>query len=453
MTARYLVVPAIAFLALASALPAAEPSRPSVIIILADDLGYECIGANGGKSYRTPNLDRLAAEGVRFEHCYAQPNCTPTRVQLMTGMSNVRNYVDFGTLDKSAVTFGHIFRKAGYATCIAGKWQLGSKDPELPNHFGFDEHCLWAHMGRGERYANPSLSLNGDYQTLAGKYGPDVCQEFIVDFIRRNRSKPFLVYYPMILTHGHYEPTPDSSDYGKPRDKGRANNQRYFSEMVTYMDKLVGSLADELDSLGIRKNTLILFTGDNGTGPGVTSELEGGGEQSGEKGSTTRGGMHVPLIASWPGSIASGVVCRDLVDMTDFLPTICEAAGVSIPKELAIDGRNFLPQMRGQPGDPRPWIYSYWVPLRENQTAHVGSRGAVEQAFDHRFKLYSTGDFFDLERDPEEESPRRVTELAGEAAAAAQKLQAALDQFKDARPAHLDPPRAPAEKKKRIKKQ
>jgi arylsulfatase A len=429
--------------------PAHAADKPNVIVILADDLGYECIGANGGKSYQTPHLDRIARAGVRFEQCYAQPNCTPTRVQLMTGMSNVRNYVDFGSLEKSQTTFGHLFRAAGYATCIAGKWQLGSKEASLPRHFGFDEHCLWSLLGRGERYADPSLSVNGEFKTFPGKYGPDVCQEFVVDFIRRNRSQPFLVYYPMILTHGPYEATPDSRDYGQPGMKAKAASQRHFADMVAYMDKQIGRLTNELEALGLRENTLLLFTGDNGTGRGATSMLEDGRAQDGEKGSTTRGGMHVPLIASWPGKMKPGTVCPDLVDMTDFLPTICEAAGVAVPKALPLDGRSFLPQVRGEKVRPRDWIYSYWVPLRASQTKHVGDRGAVEQAFDQRFKLYSTGKFFDLDRDVEEKTPLRLADLQGEAALAARKLQAALEQFKDARPASLNPPRVPGEKKKR----
>ncbi|HEX8912972.1 MAG TPA: sulfatase-like hydrolase/transferase [Humisphaera sp.] len=427
----------------------APARRTNVVVILVDDLGYECLGANGGKSYRTPNVDALARTGVRFEQCYAQPNCTPTRVQLMTGLSNVRNYVDFGTLDRSATTFGHLFSRAGYATAIVGKWQLGSKDAGLPKHFGFDEHCLWALMGRGERYADPSLSINGDYKTLPGRYGPDVCQQFAIDFVRKNRDRPFLLYYPMILTHGRYEPTPDSQDYGRERAKGKAANQRYFAEMVAYADKQVGGLVRELEALGLREDTLILFTGDNGTGHGVTSDLQDGGQQDGEKGNTTRGGMHVPLVVSWPGKAKAGAVCPDLVDMTDVLPTLCEAAKVPVPETLKPDGRSFLSQVRGEKGDPREWVYSYWVPLRENQTAHLGKRGAVEQAFDRRFKLYSTGEFYDTGRDPEEKAPLPVAGLTGDAAAAARKLQAALDQYKDARPAQMPDPRAPGAKKRR----
>jgi arylsulfatase A len=444
---------ALTLLATALSLFAAEQAKsrpPNIIVILGDDLGYECIGANGAKSYQTPNLDRLAREGVRFEHCYAQPNCTPTRVQLMTGQSNVRNYVDFGTLEPSQTTFGHLLGRAGYATAITGKWQLGGKDAALPKHFGFDEHCLWAQLGRGERYANPTLSINGELKTLPGQYGPDVCQQFALDFIRRNRTKPFFLYYPMILVHGPYEPTPEDPDYGGDPTRNRKDKQRLFTGMVAYMDKLVGALTQELKTLGLLEHTLILFTGDNGTGRGAITQLTDGSEQEGEKGNTTRAGMHVPLIASWPGRIATGAVCRDLVDMTDFLPTLLAAADVKAPEKLPLDGHSFLPQLRGERGTPREWIYSYWVPLRARQTAHMGRRGAVEQAFDHHFKLYSTGEFFDLDRDPGEKSPLRITALQDDPAVrAARKLQGALDHFADARPPTLNQPRVPVEKKKR----
>ena len=136
---------------------------------MADDLGFECIGANGGTSYKTPVLDRLAASGTRFEHCYAQPLCTPSRVQIMTGIYNVRNYVRFGVLDRAQTTFAHLFKQAGYATCVAGKWQLG-KELDSPRHFGFDESCLWQHFrtnknetGHDTRYENPRLEINGPH--------------------------------------------------------------------------------------------------------------------------------------------------------------------------------------------------------------------------------------------------------------------------------------------------
>ena len=333
----------------ASPCPAADrPARPpNVIVILADDLGYETLGANGGTSYATPVLDGLAASGARFTRCYAQPLCTPTRVQLMTGLSNARNYVDFGTIDPEVVTFGTIFKRAGYATCVAGKWQLG-KDRELPRKLGFDESCLWQHTRRPPRYANPGLEINGvERDFTAGEYGPDIVGNYASDFVARHAGRPFFLYYPMMLAHDPFQPTPDSPDWD-PTARGEQANRapRHFGEMVAYMDKLVGKLLATLDAHGLRDETLVLFVGDNGTGRGVRSRM-GDREVVGGKGSTTEAGMHVPLVASWPARIPRGTVCNDLVDTTDFLPTIAAAAGIADPGLDRLDGRSFLPQLLG----------------------------------------------------------------------------------------------------------
>jgi arylsulfatase A len=427
------ILPAILMiLAWVSSLPVS--GKPNLILILADDLGYETIGANGGTSYRTPVLDKLAATGARFTQCYVQPLCTPTRVQLMTGLSNVRNYVQFGAMDPKATTFAHPLKAAGYATCIAGKWQLG-RDPELPKRFGFDEACLWQHLRRPPRYANPGLEINGVEKNYTnGEYGPDLVNAYVLDFITRQQAGPFFIYYPMILTHGPYQPTPDSKTWD-PKAMGEEVNraEKHFGEMVEYMDKLIGQVVAKLDELGLRENTLVLFLGDNGTGRGTRSMM-GSREIIGGKGTTTAAGMHVPLIVNWPGRVVSGTVCSDLVDSTDFLPTLLEAAGVAVPRGLKLDGRSFFPQLRGQKGQTRDWIYSWYSPRQGTD------QPVREFAFDHRFKLYRSGDFFDLAKDQMEKTPLPVASLKGEAAAASKKLQAALDQFKDARPAGLDPP-------------
>jgi arylsulfatase A len=411
---------------------AAEARRPNLILILADDLGYETLGANGGTSYRTPALDQLAATGARFTHCYAQPLCTPTRVQVMTGLSNARNYLRFGIMDPQAVTFAHLLKRAGYATGITGKWQLG-RDVELPRKLGFDEYCLWQHTRRPPRYANPGLEINGVEKDFSrGEYGPDLIHDYALAFIARHRDVPFFLYYPMILTHAPYQPTPDSRTWD-PGAKGEAVNQAkaHFGDMVAYMDKLVGQLVDKLGDLGLRKDTLILFTGDNGTGKGTRSMI-GEREVVGGKGSTTAAGMHVPLIANWPGRVVAGNVCSDLVDTTDFLPTLLEAARAPPPDGVKLDGRSFLPQLRGERGRPREWIYSWYSP---RQGADLTVR---EFAFNPRFKLYRTGEFYDLSRDLEEAQPLAVGTLGGDAAAAARLLQGVLDQFRAVRPAALD---------------
>ncbi|MBX7257989.1 MAG: sulfatase-like hydrolase/transferase [Candidatus Hydrogenedentes bacterium] len=417
------------------ALAATSSARPNIVLILADDLGYECLGANGGTSYQTPVLDGLAATGTRFSQCYAQPLCTPTRVQLMTGLSNARNYIKFGLMDPEAVTFANLLKASGYATCITGKWQLG-RDVSLPKRFGFDESYLWQHTRRPPRYANPGLEINGvekDY--TEGEYGPDLINDFALDFITRKKDGPFFLYYPMTLTHAPYLPTPDSKDWD-PKAQGEEANQnpKHFGDMVAYMDKLIGKLIAHLQATGVREKTLVLFLGDNGTGRGVPSKM-GDREIVGAKGTTKVTGMHVPCIANWPGTVTAGNVCSDLVDTTDFLPTFLEAAGVAVPDGMRLDGRSFFPQLRGLDGHPRDWIYSWFSPRqRDDRTLH-------EFAFDKRYKLYRTGEFYDLEKDPLESQPLAVDTLTGADAAAARQLQEALDQFRDARPARLDQPR------------
>jgi arylsulfatase A len=412
--------------------PGRAADKPNIILIMADDLGYETIGANGGTSYRTPVLDNLAATGVRFTHCFVQPLCTPTRVQIMTGRYNIRNYISFGNMDPRCVTFGNLLKQAGYATCIVGKWQLGH-DLELPKKFGFDEYCLWQHTRRPPRYANPGLEINGVQKDFTkGEYGPELVNDYALDFITRKKDGPFFLYYPMMLTHSPYQPTPDSPEWD-PKALGEQVNiaPKHFGDMVACMDKLVGRVVARLDALGIRDNTLLIFVGDNGTGRGTRSMM-GDRLVVGGKGLTTAAGMHVPLIASWPGRMMGGSICSDLVDSTDFVPTFLDAAGITAVSDLKLDGRTFLPQLLGAEGQPRDWIYSWYSP-RQGTDMRVR-----EFAFNHRFKLYRTGEFFDLREDGEEKQPCRVASLEGQAAAAARLLQGALDQFADARPAELD---------------
>jgi arylsulfatase A len=192
---------------------ASEPSRrPNVVLIMCDDVGYECVMANGGESYATPRLDALAASGMRFTQCHVQPLCTPTRLELMTGQSNVRNYVDFGVLPPGETTFGNLFMDAGYATGICGKWQLGGAT-DLPRRAGFAESFLWQHTRRPPRYANPGLEIDGVEKNFAGGYGPTLVNDFALDFVTRHREGPFFLYYPMILAHDPFQPTPDSTDW------------------------------------------------------------------------------------------------------------------------------------------------------------------------------------------------------------------------------------------------
>ena len=410
--------------------PEVNRPKPNIILIMADDMGYECVGANGSSTFKTPVLDQLAETGIRFNHCYSQPLCTPSRVKIMTGMYNVRNYVEFGVLDRGQTTFAHLLKKNGYTTCIAGKWQLG-RQPDAPQHFGFDEACLWQHTRgardrnrRDTRYSNPQLEINGkavDYNN--GEFGPTVVTDFICDFMGRNREKPFLVYYPMILPHSPFVPTPDSKN---PDGK---NSQVNFQDMVAYIDKMVGRITTRLDELGVRENTLILFTGDNGTAGAIQSVLNGRPVRGG-KSFMTDAGTHVPLIANWPGTLSEGRVLDDLIDFSDFLPTLCDAAGVAVPSELNIDGISFLPQLKGEEGNPRDWAYCWYL------TKNTGEVQAWART--RRYKLYRTGRLFDMSKDPLERTP--LKDLSAEAEAVRARLQKALDQYKDVRQADLPQP-------------
>jgi arylsulfatase A len=390
---------------------------------MADDAGIEAFGCYGGESYETPTLDRLAAEGVRFTNCHAQPLCTPSRVKIMTGRSNVRNYVRFGILDREERTFAHMLRAAGYRTAVAGKWQLHGSSPEdiargrgaRPEEAGFDEHCLWQIDRRESRYWNPLIERNGTELELGeSDYGPDVFCRFILDFIDRHRERPFFVYYPMVLVHAPFVPGPDSDD------RTSKDRQANFADMMAYADGIVDRIVTHLETLGLREDTLLLFTADNGTDRRISSRTSGGSVQGG-KSLTLDTGTRVPLIASWPGT-AVPRACDDLVDLSDVVPTLAAVAATRVPE--AIDGRSFLPQIRGEPGSPRAWIYCYYNP-------RPGNARFPERRFarDHRWKLYGDGRLHDLTRDPLEKTPLATEDAGSAAAAARERLRAVIESF------------------------
>ena len=351
--------------------------KPNIVLIMADDMGYEALSANGSESYKSPNLDKLAAQGIRFTNCFANPICTPSRVKIMTGLYNVRNYVKFGLLDRGQTTFAHQLKAAGYTTFIAGKWQLGMQ-ADSPQHFGFEQSCLWQHTRSGRskengknidrRFVNPLLEINGkekDY--VNGEYGPQVCTDFICDFIDENREKPFLVYYPMILTHCPFDPTPDSTDWdpkrlGSTTYKGDRNDpQRHFRDMVAYADKVVGQIVAQLEKSGVRENTLLIFTGDNGTDKPIVTSWNGT-KVVGRKGSMTDAGTRVPLIASWPAGIKQpGRVVDDLVEFSDLMPTLCEVTGANLPSNYPGDGSSIVPVLQDNASvRKKDWIYIWY---------------------------------------------------------------------------------------------
>ncbi len=402
-------------LASVAALPA-QPKRPNILLILADDLGYECLGSYGGTSYKTPNLDRLAAEGMRFRYAFAQPLCTPTRMQLMTGKYNFRNWQAFGVMDPKERTFGHLFTENGYRTAIAGKWQFWSYNPtdfepewrgkgQKIEDAGFDEHCVWhaAHTeDKGSRYGDPTIYTNGKLEPkLKDKYGDDLFADFLLNFIKKPDPKPWFAYWPLALTHDPFVPTPDSPEFNGP-NRLKADN-RFFKDEVEYMDKVVGRVLSQ-----VPPDTLVLFFGDNGTNNTVTSQLNGKPYQ-GDKGMPTEAGTRVPMIVRWKGVTPAGKINDDLIDSCDFLPTIAAAANVPTKSMGRMDGVSFLPQLQGKIGVPRPWIYSWYDP-RPGQGKERWTR-TQRYAFDREWKLYDNGRLVNWAQDPKEAKPVQNAEV------------------------------------------
>jgi arylsulfatase A len=380
--------------------------RPNIILIMADDMGYESLSTNGAISYHTPNLDRLASDGIRFSKAISQPLCTPSRVKIMTGFYNYRNYDYFANLNTNQYTFGNLMQEAGYATCIAGKWQLNgqSHKDKIPNwednakpiKFGFDEYCLWQLTKRGSRYANPLIEQNGAFlESKTTDYGPELFANYILDFIERKKEQPFFIYYPMVLVHDRFVPTPDSKDWTNTELRTK-NDTTYFKDMVAYTDKIVGRIHAKLQELNLDKNTILIFTGDNGTHPSVYSDTKKG-RVRGAKGNTIDTGTHVPLVISWPEKITKGMVYNELIELSDFFPTFADI----VEKETISDGQSFYPLLKGEAHNPRETSFVHYDP----QWGKLVNQYRNQFVRTTEYKLYQDGKFFNLAKDKLEETP------------------------------------------------
>ncbi len=383
--------------------------RPNIILILADDLGIGGFGCYGSDRYKTPNVDALARGGIRFESCYSMPLCGPSRACLLTGRyafrtGMVHNSTGRKVSPEREVTIAQVLRQAGYATAFAGKWnQLTYLNSSADaNRWGWDEYLMWDSSDGPGRYWKPAYVKNGKRVEGVDKaYGPDLVQDYALDFIARHRDRPFFLYYPTVLVHGPLLRTPDSP----PGQQGPR------TELMAYLDKQIGRLVEELDRQGLREKTVIVFTSDNGT-PQV--DTIGGKSLDGVKNTLQEGGSRVPLIVNWKGTVSPGQVCRDLTDFSDFFPTLADVAGAKLPSGVTIDGRSFAPQLRGQPGKPREWVY---VQLNDDRYVR-----------DARWKLYNNGTLCDMKDAPFREI--KVAMDTGESATARQRLQTALDRLK-----------------------
>ncbi len=366
--------------------------RPNILLIMADDCAADELACYGNTEHETPVLDKLAEMGTRFETFWSTPICSPSRALIMTGRYGFRTGWYHNNMKKNVplsdenIIFSQLLQEAGYRTAVAGKWQL----PGTTIEYGFDESSLWAyehmlpegvkHEGYDSlnpdaynykymaRYWHPSIIHNYDYfPTTNDDYGPDVHSDFIIDFATRESDKPFFAYYPMILTHDPFYPTPDTVE-GDEGKLGPTDMKRNFKSNMEYMDKMVGKIIDALKESGQLENTAIIITTDNGTvtrGKGVSKEI----------------GVYVPLIVYWPGVIENKGVRRELADFSDIFPTLMDIADVEIPEDYVYDGRSFLPLLTGEAYEEREFIFSY-----------LGKDRLVR---DKRWLLEGDGRFFD----------------------------------------------------------
>ncbi len=355
--------------AVAAMLPVSEcvasvAKPPNILLIAADDLGYEKLGCYGGLNTSTPVLDKMAKEGTRFVRAYTSPVCTPSRMSLYTGTYTPRHkFTDVLPIhlgSKDAVdfqkwpTYAQALREAGYTTSVTGKWQLAGLEfhPEHCRLAGFDSWCvwqIWSNNAKTIRYWNPTLNQDGAIRTdLEKRFGPDVLTEYVIDQMRSAKevNKPFCIHHNMMLPHVPIVQTPHDLELNRP---GSLDN------MISYMDAQIGRLLAALNELDIADNTIVLFVGDNGTQT-KSVRMTTAGKVTGGKRDLNDGGTHVPLITYSPGRVPAGNIAHDLVDMADFFPTICELAGAKLPENKAIDGISFVDPLTGKGPSQRQWV-------------------------------------------------------------------------------------------------
>jgi uncharacterized sulfatase len=369
---------------------AGDARRPNIVFILADDLGYGDLGCYGQKRLKTPHLDRLAAEGVRFTQHYAGSTvCAPSRFTLMTGL-HIGHATTAGQgqcLEPERVTVAECLKAAGYATACIGKWGLGEEGTTgVPLKQGFDRFFGYLNQVHAHNYYPAWIWRDGEKVPLRNEvvtatkgyakgrggastkrvdYSHDMMTAEALDFVDRHRGGPFFLYLPYTIPHANNEHHVvgrhgmEVPDYGPFAGEDWPEVEKGFAAMIWRMDRDIGRLIERLKAHGIAQNTLVLFSSDNGPHKegGHDPEFFGSsGPLRGTKRDLYEGGIRVPTIAWWPGRIAPGRTSDHVAAFYDFLPTACEAAGVPAP--AGIDGLSYLPELLGR--DQPAHEYLYW---------------------------------------------------------------------------------------------
>jgi arylsulfatase A len=418
--------------------------KMNIILMLADDVGFEVPQTNGGKSYVTPNINALAAGGIKFTYTYSTPLCSPSRFELLTGKYNFRNYGAWGIMDTTNKTIANMLRDAGYNTLVAGKWQLDGGDASI-HALGFNDYMVFTpfqnlSIANGSRYKNPTLYQYGrvlNKDSMKGKYGEDVVVNYIEKWIdsNKNKSKPMFIYYPIMLCHAPFSPTPDDPQFATWTPNHNNSDTTFFRSMVNYMDKKIGEVVNYVNSSGIGGETIIIYVGDNGCDTKIISLFNGINDNifplpdntviKGGKSFPRATGTQQEMIVYAPSLIAPGQINSNLIDFTDFLPTIADMAGVPRPTTYrTLDGVSFYPYLVGLQGTPRSWVFCHYS-QNEDTTKHHPIQRWINNS---NYKLYdSTGKFYNIQKDYMEKSPIPIKSLTPSEKQTKQYFQSILD--------------------------
>ena len=395
------------------------PTKPNIIFIMADDLGYGDLGCFGGNKILTPHIDRLAEQGTRFTQFYAgSPVCAPSRCVLMTGLHTGHARIrgnspkaggeleQFGegsmrlSLIGDEAMVASVLKKAGYATGAAGKWGIGEPNSAgTPTQMGFDEWLGYLNQNHASYYYTDFLWRNREKMAIpenrnGGRqvYSNDLMRDFALDFMRRHSEGPFFLYLPFTIPHALME-VPSLGPY---EEKDWPKTFRIYAAMVSRLDEYVGQIMAELDELGIADNTLVMFTSDNGAVDNDrTVFLNSAAGMRGRKRAVYEGGLNVPLIVRWPGAVEAGATDDTVWMFVDILPTFAELTGAPLPDNL--DGVSLAPTLQGEDQDLSK-RFLYWEFPRNGlwQAGRLGKWKAVRHGLDGPVELY------DLEEDPGE---------------------------------------------------
>jgi arylsulfatase A len=430
---RYiLILLAAMLLGMVPATTFAQNDKPNVIFIIADDLGYADLGCYGQEKIKTPNIDRLASEGIRFtQHYSGSPVCAPSRSTLMTGQHTGRTPIranprharnwnqkergDF-PLPADVVTWPKMFQRAGYSTGVIGKWGLGRPGTTGgPEKQGFDYFFGYADHTPAHEYYPDSMWRNSEQVRLGGKeYSHDLMTQEALQFIRRQQNKPFMLYLPYTIPHVKLQ-VPSVEPY---ENEPWPEPAKKLAAMITRMDGDIGQIMSLLKEQGIDQNTLVVFTSDNGPWSirGIPDELfDSNGPLRGFKRDVYEGGIRVPMIMRWPAKIAAGQQTDHISANWDFLPTFAEILAAPAPSD--IDGLSMLPTLLGQPDQQKKHDHLYWEfnELGGQQAARMGDWKVVRRDLaknpEAPIQLYNLKDDVGETRDIASKHPDIVKEI------------------------------------------